>query len=220
MIKKFYSENFEYIFAYLLIILLPLTIATSSMIMNLDVVLISLIFLFTVLKENYWHQAKGTEYKRKSMQVLFNKSEVDPWIPWNVQLRVKTGTWFLDCFCESSGWFTKDMIQIGKKRELYLKTTPAFDEHKAEIVRITELFSPISWPMLIEPRDWSQLHDGGYYLNDITKCHEMVRRGVPLSIQGEKIRFSGKKRDQLQDIIAMMKEADFEIPLQFNNFRD
>ena len=142
--------------------------------------------LFTVLKENYWHQAKGTEYKRKSMQVLFNKSEVDPWIPWNQQLRVKTGTWFLDCFCESSGWFTKDMIQIGKKRELYLKTTPEFDEHKSEIIRITELFSPISWPMLIEPRDWSQLHDGGYYLNDITKCHEMVRRGVPLSIQGEK----------------------------------
>ena len=30
--------------------------------------------LFKVLKENYWHQAKGTEYKRKSMQVLFNKT--------------------------------------------------------------------------------------------------------------------------------------------------
>ena len=142
--------------------------------------------LFTVLKENYWHQAKGTEYKRKSMQVLFNKTEIDPWIPWNNQLKIKTGTWFLDCFCESSGWFVKNMIQIGKRRELYLKTTPAFDEHKAEIVRITELFSPISWPMLIEPRDWDNLHDGGYYLNDITKCHEMVRRGVPLSIQGEK----------------------------------
>lgn len=142
--------------------------------------------LFTVLKENYWHQAKGTEYKRKSMQVLFNKSEVDPWIPWNTQLRVKTGTWFLDCFCESSGWFEKLNIRIGRKTELYLKTTPEFDKHKAEIIRITELFSPISWPMLIEPRDWSQLHDGGYYLNDITKCHEMVRRGVPLPIQGEK----------------------------------
>ncbi len=142
--------------------------------------------LFTVLKENYWHQAKGTEYKRKSMQVLFNKSDIDPWIPWNLQLRIKTGTWFLDCFCESSGWFEKLNIRIGKKTELYLKTTPAFDEHKAEIVRITELFSPISWPMLIEPRDWSNLHDGGYYLNDITKCHEMVRRGVPLPIQGEK----------------------------------
>ena len=38
--------------------------------------------LFKVLKDNYWHQAKGTEYKRKSMQVLFNKSDVEPWIPW------------------------------------------------------------------------------------------------------------------------------------------
>ena len=142
--------------------------------------------LFKVLKDNYWHQAKGTEYKRKSMQVLFNKSDVEPWTPWNTQLKVKAGTWFLDCFCESSGWFEKLNIRIGKKTELYLKTTPEFDKHKSEIIRITELFSPISWPMLIEPRDWSHLHDGGYYLNDITKCHEMVRRGVPLPIQGEK----------------------------------
>ena len=52
---------------------------------------------------------------------------------------------------------------------------------------------------------------------------KMVKAGktkVQVSIQGEKIRFSGKKRDQLQEIIAMMKEAGFKIPLQFNNFRD
>ena len=54
MTKKFYSESFEYILAYHLIILLPLTIVTSSMIMNLDVLLISLIFLLTIFKEkNY-----------------------------------------------------------------------------------------------------------------------------------------------------------------------
>ena len=54
MIKKFYSENIEYILAYHLIILLPLTIVTSSLLMNVDVVLISLVFLFTVIKEkNY-----------------------------------------------------------------------------------------------------------------------------------------------------------------------
>ena len=142
--------------------------------------------LFKVLKDNYWHQAKGTEYKRKSMQVLFNKSDVEPWKSWNMQLRIKTGVWFLDCFCESSGWFEKQVIAYPKRKETYLKTTEEFDKHKAEIVRITELFSPVSWPMLIEPRDWSQLHEGGYYLNDITKCHDMVRRGVPLTIQGEK----------------------------------
>ena len=54
----------------------------------------------------------------------------------------------------------------------------------------------------------------------VVKMVKAEKTKVQVSIQGEKIRFSGKKRDQLQEIIAMMKDADFEIPLQFNNFRD
>ena len=179
--------------------------------------------LFKVLKENYWHQAKGTEYKRKSMQVLFGKADVETWIPWNLQLRIKTGTWFLDCFCESSGWFAKNIIQRGNRKESYLKTTPAFEIHKKEIIRLTELFSPISWPMLIEPRDWSQLHDGGYYLNDVAKCHEMVRRGVPLSIQGEKtyefLNLIQKVKYHLNDFIVEVAEELEEREITVGKFR-
>lgn len=40
------------------------------------------------------------------------------------------------------------------------------------------------------------------------------------AIQGDELRFSGKKRDDLQAAIAQIKEADYEIPLQFVNFRD
>ncbi|GBD98288.1 putative nucleotide-binding protein [bacterium BMS3Abin07] len=40
------------------------------------------------------------------------------------------------------------------------------------------------------------------------------------SIQGEKVRVSGKKRDDLQKIIVLLREAEFEIPLQFVNMRD
>ena len=54
----------------------------------------------------------------------------------------------------------------------------------------------------------------------VVKMVKAEKTKVQVSIQGEKIRFSGKKRDQLQEIIAMMKDAGFEIPLQFNNFRD
>ena len=54
----------------------------------------------------------------------------------------------------------------------------------------------------------------------VVKMVKAEKTKVQVSIQGEKIRFSGKKRDQLQEIIAMIKEADFGIPLQFNNFRD
>jgi uncharacterized protein YajQ (UPF0234 family) len=39
-------------------------------------------------------------------------------------------------------------------------------------------------------------------------------------VQGEQLRVSGKKRDDLQAVIAALKEQDFGIPLQFSNFRD
>lgn len=43
---------------------------------------------------------------------------------------------------------------------------------------------------------------------------------VQSSIQGEKLRISGKKRDDLQAVIALLKDADVDLPLQFENFRD
>ena len=43
---------------------------------------------------------------------------------------------------------------------------------------------------------------------------------VQASIQGEKVRVTGKKRDDLQQVIAMLKQEEFEMPLQYENFRD
>lgn len=43
---------------------------------------------------------------------------------------------------------------------------------------------------------------------------------VQAAIQGEKLRVTGKKRDDLQAIIALLKEADADVPLQYENFRD
>lgn len=40
------------------------------------------------------------------------------------------------------------------------------------------------------------------------------------SIQGEQVRVSGKKRDDLQEAIAMLKSGNFGLPIQFTNFRD
>ena len=45
-------------------------------------------------------------------------------------------------------------------------------------------------------------------------------KGVNSQTQGAQLRVSGKKRDDLQAVIAACKEKDFGIPLQFNNFRD
>ena len=43
---------------------------------------------------------------------------------------------------------------------------------------------------------------------------------VQSSIQGDSVRVSGKKRDDLQAAITLIKEQNFNIPLQFQNFRD
>jgi len=44
-------------------------------------------------------------------------------------------------------------------------------------------------------------------------------RGVQAQIQGDQLRVSGKKRDDLQVVIALLKAADFGVPLQFVNYR-
>ena len=49
---------------------------------------------------------------------------------------------------------------------------------------------------------------------------ELNLKGVQHQVQGDQLRVSGKKRDDLQAAIAAMKEHDFELPLQFTNFRD
>ena len=43
---------------------------------------------------------------------------------------------------------------------------------------------------------------------------------VQAAIQGDQLRVTGKKRDDLQAVIALLKEQSFSVPLQYRNFRD
>ena len=54
----------------------------------------------------------------------------------------------------------------------------------------------------------------------IVKLIKEAALKVQAAIQGDQVRVTGKKRDDLQDVIAMLREANVAIPLQFVNFRD
>lgn|SRR6056300_1299984 len=54
----------------------------------------------------------------------------------------------------------------------------------------------------------------------IVKKVKEQKMKVQVAIQGEKLRVTGKKRDDLQGVIAMLKDENYGLPLQFNNFRD
>jgi uncharacterized protein YajQ (UPF0234 family) len=45
-------------------------------------------------------------------------------------------------------------------------------------------------------------------------------KGIQSQTQGDQVRVTGKKRDDLQAVIAALKEVDLGVPLQFENFRD
>ncbi|MFN7149197.1 MAG: YajQ family cyclic di-GMP-binding protein [Microthrixaceae bacterium] len=60
--------------------------------------------------------------------------------------------------------------------------------------------------------------DKAKQLNKFIK--ELGLKGLQSQTQGEQIRVTAKKRDDLQAVIAACKEHDFDIPLQYGNFRD
>ena len=55
------------------------------------------------------------------------------------------------------------------------------------------------------------------------KVSKLIRdegpKGVKVQIQGEELRVTGKKRDDLQEVIALVKGADLDFPVQFTNYR-
>jgi uncharacterized protein YajQ (UPF0234 family) len=54
----------------------------------------------------------------------------------------------------------------------------------------------------------------------IVKLIKETKLKVQAAIQGDKVRVTGKKRDDLQQVIAMLRETDLDMPLQYDNFRD
>ena len=73
-----------------------------------------------------------------------------------------------------------------------------------------------SWRQLIKIQDGI----------DQTKAKRIVKKikdsklKVQASIQGDAVRVTGKKRDDLQEVISMLKGEDFGLPLSYKNFRD
>lgn len=54
----------------------------------------------------------------------------------------------------------------------------------------------------------------------VVKMIKEAKLKVQAAIQGDQVRVTGKKRDDLQEVIAFLREAKLNLPLQFENFRD
>ena len=73
-----------------------------------------------------------------------------------------------------------------------------------------------TWRQLIKLRDGIDKEKA----KQLVKTVKDTKLRVQASIQGDVVRVTGKKRDDLQAAIAELKASDFELPLQFKNFRE
>ncbi len=55
---------------------------------------------------------------------------------------------------------------------------------------------------------------------ELVKMVKQAKLKAQVAVQGQQLRVSGKKRDVLQDVIALLKAAKVDLPLQFRNYRD
>lgn len=60
----------------------------------------------------------------------------------------------------------------------------------------------------------------GEIAKKITKSLKQQNFKIQTQVQGEKVRVTGKKRDDLQQVMQFLREMSLGVPLQFNNFRD
>jgi uncharacterized protein YajQ (UPF0234 family) len=60
----------------------------------------------------------------------------------------------------------------------------------------------------------------GALAKEIVKNIKRKKLKVQAAIQGEKVRVTGKKKDDLQEVIGFLKEQEWDMPLQFENYRD
>ena len=106
--------------------------------------------------------------------------DVIEWEKWDNKVKIQLGGWLLDAVMQVSGWFKKTLYREGKKTMLRIAPTEEFIAIKHNIMDIAELYSPLRLPMLVEPKDWEAIHEGGgYYPKSAPPECPMVRRGKP-----------------------------------------
>jgi DNA-directed RNA polymerase len=139
--------------------------------------------LYDRIKRKYWHESCGTQQKATIARTLMNRHD-HHWDTWGTQVRAKLGGWLLDCLMKATGWFERITVKRWNGTPTLIVPSLQFALVKEELMKDALLFSPLAWPMLVPPRDWSPIKGGGYLLNEVMNGHELVRRGNHTLIQG------------------------------------
>jgi len=140
--------------------------------------------LMNYIEKTHFHPSSGTQQKITSAQTVFSHCDIQ-WPKWDGKIRAQLGGWCLEAIYEVTGWFETTSRNTSRRKLQVVTTTEKFISIRDRLIKQSELFSGMPWPMLIEPNNWSNDKLGGYLTNRLMKGHELTRRGKSLLIHGE-----------------------------------
>jgi DNA-directed RNA polymerase len=125
------------------------------------------------------HAHKGYLYKVQRFRAAMRKADYVP-ERWSPAVRHLVGGWLVDCLARSTGWVASRTASKGGKQEITVLTySPEFLKAKEALLEQAEGFAACLWPMLCEPNDWTDQHDGGYLTNELRRLNRLVRTRSP-----------------------------------------
>ena len=116
--------------------------------------------LFDRIKKKYWLNTTGTQQKQSIARLMINRHE-HTWSLWPNEIRSRLGAWLLETVCNVTGWFEKEIIAKNNRKQPLVVPTDAYLEIQKQLMDEAEMYAPMSWPMLIEPNDWTNERAGG-----------------------------------------------------------
>lgn len=117
-------------------------------------------------------------YRQKRLKDYLENSEKDrDWSPWSSEMKIQLGTLLAELFCQVTGIaHIENRKDIRGKRHAYITPSPGTLEALDSWHECAEILKPIYKPCLVEPKDWTNPYDGGYFSKQLYK-NPLVKTG-------------------------------------------
>lgn len=130
---------------------------------------------FQKIRNDVCKRTADRHYRRYAIIHTMNKKAVVDFQPWSPQERLHVGSKMVDLIVRATGLFEVQTVRVGRNRQnIYLQPTEKTIEWISKFNERGEMLFPAFMPMVVPPRDWTGIYEGGY-LNELRSPLPLVK---------------------------------------------